>query len=604
METTLKDVFEGSVSVDANQVEYAIYIPALPERSATIAKLQETLDAIHSLLKPYIDSYLWQKEPFHLSITDGDQDPGYPFLRGTTLFNDCINDEWFIVFLLRQITLHIPDAVATVVDNDGDVLLIEAALELPPWLDPSNSQHRVGLYHGQVHIIPLPRTPADLILIPPSPSIERALAIIRDPRIVTVADKAVQDAILDRLVDKPELHRARVTLPSRAAYVLLKRPQILQQAVEAFYLRDPMGLKACATMASFPPTQGNVSTVLTFTRTTYAQTVSQKFYAPKVFRLPPMSLKRDYKAAELGMKIACGLEMLYASTNASTGPGQSDNKPEFQQFVARLARLGYFRDERPGSKMYKELLEKAQKQFEKDWVHDTGSNPSLAAAALRATIDEVLFDYSDDRLQALLAAREKETEDDESWMHIDPKQLEEMLMQRMGRMQEQMAEESMEGVDLDRMMGQFEKFLEGSKSGVDGVEFPGLESDDEDEDVPISFDMERFMSILRGPIGGLPSHASAPEEEEQIRPKEPSAEKEKAQALEEMMQEMDLEINSHEKIGASFAREDEEDEDAPVDVSLNLVKNVLESFKSQQGQPGPVGNILGQLGIVLPADDD
>lgn len=78
--------------------------------------------------------------------------------------------------------------------------------------------------------------------------------------------------------------------------------------------------------------------------------------------------------------------------------------------------------------------------------------------------------------------------------------------------------------------------------------------------------------------------------------------------LSEVMDEMDQEIYSHDKISGSFAKmtdkELEEDEDAPVDVQLNLVKNVLESFKSQQGLPGPVGNILNQFGFVLPGDNE
>lgn len=96
---------------------------------------------------------------------------------------------------------------------------------------------------------------------------------------------------------------------------------------------------------------------------------------------------------------------------------------------------------------------------------------------------------------------------------------------------------------------------------------------------------------------------------------------------------MDQEVYGHDKIRGSFAtaadvhteqkaeskntkrngaeaaeEEVEEAEEAeetePVDVQLNLLKNVLESYKSQEGLPGPVGNILGQLGIQLPADKD
>lgn len=118
------------------------------------------------------------------------------------------------------------------------------------------------------------------------------------------------------------------------------------------------------------------------------------------------------------------------------------------------------------------------------------------------------------------------------------------------------------------------------------------------------------MSILKSALGEPMQGASS---EEQQQPKQaneapstqsPEQPDEKERDLAKMMQEMDLEVGSHEKIGASFAKHDDEDENAPVDVSLNLVKNVLESYKSQQGLPGPAGNILGQFGIVLPADED
>lgn len=49
--------------------------------------------------------------------------------------------------------------------------------------------------------------------------------------------------------------------------------------------------------------------------------------------------------------------------------------------------------------------------------------------------------------------------------------------------------------------------------------------------------------------------------------------------------------------------EDAEGEEI-VDVDLNLAKNLLESFRSQAGLPGPGGNLLSRLGIVLPRDDD
>jgi hypothetical protein len=86
--------------------------------------------------------------------------------------------------------------------------------------------------------------------------------------------------------------------------------------------------------------------------------------------------------------------------------------------------------------------------------------------------------------------------------------------------------------------------------------------------------------------------------------------------LQSVYEEMDAELRSHEKINASFHKsvriqtpqeeaenEFEEDEDAPVDIELNLVKNMLESFKSQEGLPGPIGTIMNRMGVVIPRDE-
>lgn len=56
--------------------------------------------------------------------------------------------------------------------------------------------------------------------------------------------------------------------------------------------------------------------------------------------------------------------------------------------------------------------------------------------------------------------------------------------------------------------------------------------------------------------------------------------------------------------GASNATDGMDEDFTPVDVDLNLVKNLLESFSSQQGLPGPTSNLLSLMGVKLPKDDD
>ncbi|XP_030171552.1 protein ecdysoneless homolog [Lynx canadensis] len=55
---------------------------------------------------------------------------------------------------------------------------------------------------------------------------------------------------------------------------------------------------------------------------------------------------------------------------------------------------------------------------------------------------------------------------------------------------------------------------------------------------------------------------------------------------------------------------DEEDSGAggsvmtPVDVDLNLVSNILESYSSQAGLAGPASNLLQSMGVQLPDNTD
>lgn len=57
-----------------------------------------------------------------------------------------MEDEWWIVWLLQQISLKWTDAVIEIHDSDGQFLLIEAAEALPGWLNPDNADNRVSAH--------------------------------------------------------------------------------------------------------------------------------------------------------------------------------------------------------------------------------------------------------------------------------------------------------------------------------------------------------------------------------------------------------------------------------------------------------------------------
>ena len=101
-------------------------------------------------------------------------------------------------------------------------------------------------------------------------------------------------------------HRATVRTPAAAAAILAASPQLLPAAVQAFYLRDPLDLRACRAMRFFPP-ETCVKTSVMFTKTLYAQLVQQR-YRPDVrtgWQVPPET-DSGFRAADVGMKLVSG----------------------------------------------------------------------------------------------------------------------------------------------------------------------------------------------------------------------------------------------------------------------------------------------------------
>ena len=140
-------------------MEYSIFIRA---KGLTASDVTTKLEAIQStadrLTKTLLDGYIWQREAFTLQKVRHDGNvkvltkvlrqianlgSGIAYLYGKTAFGDSIEDEWVIVYILRELSLQHEETWIKVVDTDGELLLIEAAHVLPRWLTPENADNRV-----------------------------------------------------------------------------------------------------------------------------------------------------------------------------------------------------------------------------------------------------------------------------------------------------------------------------------------------------------------------------------------------------------------------------------------------------------------------------
>lgn len=77
-----------------------------------------------------------------------------PHIYGITHYEDNIQDEWFIVSLLFEISRQIPDLIIRCIDGDGEFMLIEAAECLPNWANPDTCEGCVSFNRQQANNYP------------------------------------------------------------------------------------------------------------------------------------------------------------------------------------------------------------------------------------------------------------------------------------------------------------------------------------------------------------------------------------------------------------------------------------------------------------------
>ncbi|KAL6977878.1 hypothetical protein U1Q18_026661 [Sarracenia purpurea var. burkii] len=638
--------------------DFSILSNSQPLNPTTTSQLHSIHLQILSALSPFTSDYIWQHEPFTLSpsasaaatcICSSHHHP-FPHLHGKVRFGDNLEDEWFVVFLLFQVSIQFPDLSIRVWDTDGEFLLIEAAFYLPRWLNPDNSTNRVFIRRGDLHII-------DRNTFPSSPTLHDSLSYLVNCGVKARASDSVQSAIKNRIRDYPErargnMHWVRVRVPVSVAQVLKHEPCLISLAVEGFYDRDVDTMKYAAKMERFLRTGSGeeiVQVSVRMSRAMYAQLVQQAFQAPKCYPMPPTRIDAAvYVEAELGMKIACGFEMIYQLRRREGLDGKGST---WEAFRESLERSGYFEGLLPGSNEYRRQMAKAQEYYRNSSLYSKASE--MMSAPVRR-MDEILaLPHSADDFRG----QELPPSDDDSWLYNGEDELNAAILERQKEMElynskhkgkEKLKEQQDSGPssnkNLDHVgLGDIAKSMQAfvdKMSSYKGAEVPenrNLEA--------VDFNVDRFMKDMEsvmGHQGSEDTHSNVDIEEgsssdmdfdesddgSDIEPSKNIEEEGDAfmqsysDVLNEELKASTLhksfvrgnaqasEINegtsnateSTDVQGKSNATESMDEEFTPVDVDVNLVKSLLESFSSQQGLPGPASNLLGLMGLNLPQD--
>ncbi|XP_061389580.1 protein ecdysoneless [Musca vetustissima] len=575
-----------------------------------------------------------------------------PHLHGVTHYGDNIADEWFIVYLLSKISQELPTVVVRVIDSDGEFLLIEAADFLPKWANPDTCEQRVYICEGFINLVKSSSTNTNKLM-----SVSEAVDKIHNNPTLYKVSKEIQDCIDGRVkefqsINNDALHHQIVRLPLGVAMLLKKKPSLISAAVRSFCERDPIDMKACRSMRYFPPEQ-RVRTNVCFTKCLYAMIMHSSYVPDRNigWNLKGNPNSEEYKEDLLGIKVACGFEILASQAKDANSEEKS---PAWKAYVRSLQAKGYFRDNIEGSAEYQRLLEQA-----KDFFRDNQSRFRTAPLVGKEILDllrstEVNADELRDEENNLRPS------DSDDWLNISAEQLDAMLLDRYGPKKLYKSNGDINAEEFTKNISEFlekESALEGVERDSDDYSTGEEEKHAEEKErkkmnastskTKVKKNHSMRQATRKNPVNLNKSNNSEHEDSFTTQVKsfldfvipedkwDSNSEMSDYEDEEDMernfaaMHEVDKQIDADIKaymdqmdrelanttIGKSFdktkthnkaklatAEEFDDIEDfEPININVNTLKNMMDSYKSQVGGSGPVSNLLNAMGVGMSA---
>ncbi|CAJ1383370.1 unnamed protein product [Effrenium voratum] len=598
----------GASDLD-DYVDFEVYFDGTEEAEDSgqaLAFLRAKLCEVFERLRTELDPYLWHRDRFILEPCLEEE----PHLTGHLRIGDGMEDEWFVVHLLRRLSAERPDVSCRVVDADGEVILIEAALAAPRWASPANAESRCWLRGGQVHLLPRPQEGE-----PPQLSRREGLRRLRGGD-GSVARGKMQRAIDGRLQGYPKRafelsrHVVRAVLPERVARLLLAMPELI--AVILDHLPTPPTRELQRLRRDLPEDQSaqyfdceslredeeTFCVGIRFTRLQYARLVSLRCQVPQRFARKRWKLPKggqtSEKAMQLGAMLCAGLEAAYLQgTRSATAVLRWREVPE----VLPWASDPHFRHH-----LCPELLQSTSAR--RAYAQQDNLEEPFREALLRALQNPVLK-------AVRFEEHWRDRDDPEDWMQVSQEDLDRDMKVRQAefdsfdqkRQKSSAASQGPSAEELQKevaaMGSKISQLLQGSSS-VDGVEAdapaastrPGSDSGSDSE----SEDSAKQLDVL-----GMEEDAEEASDHE-------DGSDEEGGRMQDYFSELDDQL---EGVLDGEAAEEETPDRLPlssrhvkvhstdgVELDMHAMEHVLASFCSENRlEPGPATLLLGELGL-------
>lgn len=534
---------------------------------------------------------------------------GIPHLRAVCRYGVSVADEWNLIALVQEFSAQNEEVAVECWDlDDGQVLLIQSALELPSWVDeigPEHCRRRCWIRKGKLCLIQ-PKETRQLQTL----SLQSALSLLASTSessteqvvIPSRVNQAIRTAIQHYCKKSASLHHtAAVAVPRAVAALIKSRPDLAAAACNAFCENSSVPLPSSSAINC----EDWVWTTHKFGRTHYAalrtilsaQYKTSDFVPKQYMSVEVKRLQRQANATphlrhgvQLGVRLMAGLDHLLAF-----------KEPPIPSLEERIHYWMCIDQECGGSGEW------VRQAFEAGPNHALHSLDTLLKCPVFVHAEHALTPLSHPETSVSRQIRtelgRKQFEGDfcipapnqvdtnEDWMGMP----DEEEMRRLTQQQE--TEPNQQGTDpqqqtdvLDQMLQGVEAFMDGT-SNVEGV--ATAERKEESSFEPINPSI--FLKILHATL-------KAESAEELDFDKDPFFSEEdydlgddddEAAPIDSEM--VDLMASMDQQL-----RRDATNEDGQVTENVQILENLLKSMDMSAAFSGPVRNILHEMGIETP----
>lgn len=96
----MQAIFNRPPSIAEDTVQYAVYPPDSNSDRTSVTSLAL---AIEHFVESLLTDFLWHRDIFQVKVVQDNDRPGW-FLEGWVRVGDSIDDEWCVVWLLREVS--------------------------------------------------------------------------------------------------------------------------------------------------------------------------------------------------------------------------------------------------------------------------------------------------------------------------------------------------------------------------------------------------------------------------------------------------------------------------------------------------------------------